>query len=220
MEDLRSEALTHHFGDCFNPPGLTNFLGCVQVTTDLACLQCLNFPPFATADRPTASFILDGFHFPALGRSVTINWYPDRIVRESVHHGLHLTSILALAVEKMATVMKITIENRSKTHRHVAVGLRVQGGITKTLKPWNQAVLPSELDNKVAWNTQQQALAFQARHSSAVSMQGTWPPAADVDRNSFRYTVQLEPGAQWHFHYVNAIGESINEAGTVYDAFI
>ena len=51
-------------------------------------------------------------------------------------------------------------------------------------------------------------------------MQGIWPPAADVDRNSFRYTVQLEPRAQWHFHYVNAIGESINEAGTVYDAFI
>lgn len=51
-------------------------------------------------------------------------------------------------------------------------------------------------------------------------MQGIWPPAADVDRNSFRYTVQLEPGAQWHFHYVNAIGESINEAGTVYDTFI
>ena len=107
VEDLRSDALTHRFGDCFNPPGLTNFLGCVQVTTDLTCLQCLIFPPFATADTPTASFILDGFHFPALGWSVTFTWYPDRIVRESVYQDLYLTSIVALAVGKMAVVMKI-----------------------------------------------------------------------------------------------------------------
>lgn len=220
VEDLRSDALTHNFGDCFNPPGLTNFLGCVQVTTDLTCLRCLNFPPFATADTPTASFILDDFHFPAHGRPVTITWYPDRIVRESVYQDLHLTSTVALAVGKMAAVMKITIENRSTTHRHVTAGVRVQGGITKSLKPWNQAVPPSEEDNKVAWNTQRQALVFQARHSNAVSMQGTWPPAADVDRNTFRYTVQLEPGAQWHFHYVNVIGEHINEAGSVYDTLI
>lgn len=135
MEDLRSDALTHHFGDCFNPPGLTNFPGCVQVTTDLTCLQCLNSPPSATADTPTASLILEDFHFPALGRPVTITWYPDRIVRESDCQGLHLTSIVALAVGKMAAVMKITIENRSETHRCVAAGLRVQGGITKSLKP-------------------------------------------------------------------------------------
>ena len=41
-----------------------------------------------------------------------------------------------------------------------------------------------------------------------------------MERNSFRYAVQLEPGAQWHFYYVNAIGENINEAGTVYEALI
>lgn len=167
----------------------------MQVTTNLRCLQCLNSPPSATADTPTASLILEDFHFPALGRPVTITWYPDRIVRESDCQGLHLTSIVALAVGKMAAVMKITIENRSETHRCVAAGLRVQGGITKSLKPWNQAVPPSEHDNRVKWNTQQQALVFQARHSNEASMQGTWPPAADVDHKSIRYTVQLDPGA-------------------------
>ena len=192
VDDLQSDPLTHHFGDCFNPPGLTNFLGCVQVTTDLTCLRCLNFPPFATADTLTASFILDGFHFPALGQPVTITWYPDHIVRESSWHGLHLTSTIALAVGRMAAVMEVVIENRSGTSREVEVGLRVQGGITKSVKPWNQALPPSEEDNRVEYDRPRGALLFQARHSDAVSMQGTSPLGADVDRNSFRYSVQLE----------------------------
>ena len=61
---------------------------------------------------------------------------------------------------------------------------------------------------------------FQARHSEAVSMQGTWPRGADVDRNSIRNSVQLKSGAQWRLHYVNAIGDNAAEAGAIYDELI
>lgn len=220
VDDLHSDLLTHHFGDCFNPPGLTNFLGCVQVTTDLTCLQSLNFPPFATAGTTTASFILDGYHFPALGCPITIIWYPDRVIRTAEYQGLMLTSTTALAVGRMAAVMEVIVENRSGEGRDVEVGLRVQGGVTKSVKPWNQASPPSEQDNRVDVDAERGALLFQARHSDAVSMQGIWPRAAKIDRNSFRHQVHLEPGAKWRVQYVNAIGENADEASATYDALI
>lgn len=51
-------------------------------------------------------------------------------------------------------------------------------------------------------------------------MQGTLPLGADVDRNSIRYSAQLEAGVQWRLHYVNAIGEYAAEAGAIYEALI
>ena len=212
--------MTHRFGDCFNPPGLTNFLGSVQVTTDLTCIRCLNFPPFATADVPTASFLLDGWHFPALGRPVTITWSPDRVVREAVCRGLHLSSVTALAAGNMAVVMEVTIENRSGAGREVEVGLRVQGGITRSAAPWTAASPPSELESRVEPDARRAALVFRARRSRAVSVQGTWPRAARLDRSSFRHALDLAAGERWCFWYVNAIGETASEAGAIYDALI
>ena len=212
--------MTHRFGDCYNAPGLTNFLGCVQVTTDLTCIRCLSFPPYATADVPTASFMLDGWHFPALGRPVTITWTPDRVVREAVWQGLHLSSVTALAVGKMAVIMEVTVENRSGKRRKVEVGLRVQGGITSSTAPWSAASPPSERESRVDPDGQRAAMVFSARSSRAVSVQGTWPRAAHMGRSSFRHALDLAPGARWRFWFVHAVGETASEAGAVYDALV
>ncbi len=220
VDDLGSAPMTHRFGDCFNAPGLTNFLGCVQVTTDLACIRCLSFPPFATAEVPTASLMLDGWHFPALGRAVTITWYPDRVVREASYKGLYLSSTTALAVGKMAVVMEVAIENRSGAKQDLEVGLRVQGGITRSAGPWSAASAPSELDNVVEIDRARAALVFRARRSKAVCLQGTWPRAARQDRSSFRHALELAPGARQCFHYVHVTGEDEAQAGAVYDALI
>ena len=39
VDDFRSSAMTHRFGDLFNPPGLTNFLGCVQSDVDPVAIE-------------------------------------------------------------------------------------------------------------------------------------------------------------------------------------
>ena len=161
VEDLRSDSLTHRFGDCFNPPGLTNFLG-LRAGDHRSDLHS-GVSTFHHSRRRTRlrhlSFWM-GFIFPALGQHVTITWYPDCIVRESSWQGLHLTSTIALAVGRMAAVMEVVIENRSGTSREVEVGLRVQGGITKSVQPWNQALPPSEEDNRVEYDRPRGALLF------------------------------------------------------------
>ena len=73
VDDLRSSPLVHRFGDCFNPPGLTNFLGCVQSDLDPVAIRSLNFPPFACSDTVTATLFLNGKIFAATGSPVTVN---------------------------------------------------------------------------------------------------------------------------------------------------
>ncbi len=62
LDELASDTLVHRFGDLFNPPGLTNFLGCVQVDNDLFAIRNLNFPPLATSDINTAALYVDRRH--------------------------------------------------------------------------------------------------------------------------------------------------------------
>ena len=50
VTDLQSAPMAHRYGDLYALPGLTNFLGCVQMDLDLTGLRSLNFPPFATSD--------------------------------------------------------------------------------------------------------------------------------------------------------------------------
>jgi len=136
VDDLKSSPLTHRFGDCFNPPGLTNFLGVVQTTIDLTGLRCLNFPPFGTSDTESATFVVNGRHFPSLNIPVTFTWYPDRIVREACYEGLRFTSVTALAAAKTAVVILLTAENQSGVPVQVELGLNVQGRVTRNTDNW------------------------------------------------------------------------------------
>ena len=78
VEDLRSSPMTHRFGDLFCPPGLTNFLGCVQSDLDPVAIRSLNFPPFACSDTVTGTLFLNGKIFAAHGKPVTTK-APSRI---------------------------------------------------------------------------------------------------------------------------------------------
>ena len=57
VDDLKSDILKHKTGDIFNPPGLTNFWGCVQADIDLTGIRSLNFPPFGCSDIITSRII-------------------------------------------------------------------------------------------------------------------------------------------------------------------
>ena len=59
VEDFRSSPMPHRFGDLYAPPGLTNFLGCVQSDVDPLAIRSLNFPPFACSDTITARLYLN-----------------------------------------------------------------------------------------------------------------------------------------------------------------
>src|SRR5207245_811681 len=94
-EDVRGDTLWHRFGDLFNPPGLTNFIGCVQADTDLCAFRSLSFPPFSGSDLSTGAIFVDGVFLQATGTPIGYTWYPDRVEREADWKGLKLRTRLA-----------------------------------------------------------------------------------------------------------------------------
>ena len=61
---FESDKLIHDVNSHFNPPGLTNFSGVVQVDNDLMGIRGLNFPPFGTSLTRTCGLHIDGKYFP------------------------------------------------------------------------------------------------------------------------------------------------------------
>ena len=220
VDDLRSSPLIHRFGDCFNPPGLTNFIGCVQADIDLTGIRCLNFPPFACADTLTAALYINGRYFPSTGAPITFTWFPDRIERSAEYDGLLLRSTTVLAVGKMALIVRLQIENRSSSDREITLKLGLRAGITRSVTIWNNALPPSEADNAIELDESRRAVRFIAQKSAAVSMQGTNPPARQITPNGLRFSIALRRGSTHTIDYVNAIGQTVADAAQTYDALI
>src|SRR3954471_18096492 len=111
VEDLRSSPLVHRFGDVFNPPGLTNFLGTAQVDVDPFAIRSLTFPPFSCGDVVSGSLSINGKMFPAWGAAVSITWLPDRIERVAEIDGFRLSSTTVMVVGRQAAVVRLRVEN-------------------------------------------------------------------------------------------------------------
>lgn len=217
VDDLRSSPMEHRFGDCFNPPGLTNFLGCVQSEIDLTAIQSLTFPPFSSSTTLTAAFVLDGVHFQSLGQSVVTTWYPDRIEREASWRGLSLRSTTILPPGLTAAIVTFEIENRSGEQRSTEIGLNIQGGVVRSDASWNTWIPPVDPGNKVTLEETRGAVIFESTKSQAVSVQGMYPMPDDARRTGFRQTIELAPGESASFTYVNAFGGNVEEALALFD---
>src|SRR2546421_2632269 len=220
VDDLKSAPMVHRYGDLFNPPGLTNFLGCVQVDLDLVGIRSLNFPPFACSDTITASLFLDGRFFQSNAAPITFTWFPDRIEREAIHDGLHIRTITALAWRKPAAIVQIRIENRGSRARDVQLKLGLKGNITKLLGAWSNALPPCELDNLVHIDEQRGAIRFSAQKENAHSVQGISPRATRVSPGILQTSVSLKSGESKVISFVDAIGETASDAQALYDALI
>jgi hypothetical protein len=221
VDDLKSSPLTHRFGDLFNPPGLSNFLGCVQVDVDPVAIRSFSFPPFAMGDNVTAALFLNGKFFPAHGKAVTFTWRPDRIERvvEDIDGGLRLSSVTVMAVGKMAVVVRLKVENRSGTTRPIRLKLGLRGGITKSITPWSNAVPPVEPDNLVEVDPSRGALRFTAKNSAAVLIQGS-RAAKSVTPVGIRFEFDLKSGESKEIDFVAAVSENASGASELYDSLI
>jgi hypothetical protein len=217
VEDLASDPMVHRFGDLFNPPGLTNFWGCVQADLDITGIRSTNFPPFACSDTRTALMYLNNRYFQASGAPITFRWFPDRIERTTEHNGLFLQTITIVPFERRAVLIQIDVKNIGGVSRQVDFRFGIQGGVTQTNTPWNAPLPPSENDNFVDIDNFRKALTFSAQQSSAFSIQGLYPNADDATHNSLKITLSLEPGESKQFYYINCIGEKIEDVQNDYD---
>ncbi len=216
VQDCASDPLIHTFGDMFNLPGLTNFLGCVQVDLDITGIRSLNFPPFATSDTTTGCLYLDGVFFKATAAPITFVWYPDRIERTAEHAGIRFHSVTVLAVGEMAALVRLEVENRSGSARTITLKYGLRGGVTRSDAPWITAIPPSEENNTVHVDKHHGVLLFSAQASHAVSCQGIVPAPAGMTSKSMTIDLSLAPGEKQVMTCINTIGGTADEALACY----
>ena len=220
VDDLASDRLTHRFGDPFNPPALTNFLGCTGVAIDITGIRNTSFPPFSCANTLTAALTLNRRHFQSLGIPVTFQWFPDRIERTATMDGLRLQSTTVMGVSMMGIHITLTVENFQSSLYELEIGLNFQGGITKSVSSWGTAVPPFESDNQIRSEASTGRFVFSARNSDAVLIQGVWPLPDEMRPAGVSFRWALQPGEQRAISFFWAAGENYANASATYDNLV
>ena len=216
-QQLGSDRLLHRWGDIFSPPGITNFWGVCQADLDITGVRSLNFPPFTNGDKVTASLFLDGWYFAALNHPVAFAWYPDRIVRESEHEGLELTSEMILPFGRTALLIRLEIRNCGGAERETVVKFGTAAAITQNRSTGKLYIPPSEDDNRVTIEPSRRAVLFEALHSQACSLQGLYPAPDQADGFGLEKRLCIPAGGAVTLCYLNIPAETPAEAFRQFD---
>jgi len=220
VEELKSDILKHKSGDIFNPPGLTNFWGCVQADFDITGIRSLNFPPFGCSDIITGGLYIDDKYFPSTGTYIDFVWYPDRIERSAEYKGIYYKSVTVLPMKKKAVLVYLEMENGSGTEREIVLRLGFAGSVTKAVRSWNDAYPPLERDNRIEIDHKRKALLFTAQHSNAFQIQGVYPHSDEINKNGVISKIKLKAGEKKNLVYVNSVDDSIDNLLKSYDEVI
>jgi hypothetical protein len=229
VDSMRSVTMPHRFGDLFNPPGLTNQWGCAQAAMDVTGVRSIAFPPFAQGEMNTAALgsggelltgvlYVDGEYFAAAREIVEFVWQPDRVERKARYRGLELSSVTIVPFKQMSVAVSLTVANMQKSRRKTEIKLALNGGVTKSVAPWNAAYSPGEFDNQRTIDRERGAVMCKSVRTDAYSLQGAWPRAGEVLPSWLIYRFDLGPGESRTITFVDALAESADEARRNYDA--
>ena len=183
---MRSITMTHKFLDLYAWPGLTNQWGCAQASMDVTAVRSIAFPPFAQGEMNVAPLgsggelltgvlYVDGEYFAATKTPIEFVWQPDRVERRSVYKGLELKSTMVVPFKTMSVAVKFTVTNMTKARRKTEIKLDINGGATKSVKPWNVAYSPGAHDNERTVDSGRGAVMCKAQHTEAFVLQGASP---------------------------------------------
>lgn len=218
VADFASDRLVHRFGDLWNPPGLTNFLGCAQVDLDPVAVRSVSFPPYALGEVVTGTLFLDDRLFTSLGVPVATTWRPDRVLREAEWDGLAVRTTTVVPFGVMAVLVRIEVRNTAGADRTVPIRLALRPGITRQQTRWTEAAPPMENDNALAVDGARGALVWTARRSEAVLVQGGLPRADSCDGGELRWAPTIGAGETWTASYLLVVGGDESAALSAYDA--
>jgi hypothetical protein len=215
LDDLASSPLTHEFGQLFNPPGLTNFLGAVQVDSDLVAVRSVNFPPVSEGDTVSGSLFVDGRLFRSLQPRVTVRWRPDRVTRQAQLGPLQLGSTTVCPPGKTAVVVELRATNLGPSRLPVRLGLALSSRATVTGKTWKKPK-PPDRANRVQVDRARSALVGVCTKSGAACVQGLDVQGQWVGPNMVEVTWELAPGETRRLGFVRALASTEHAARQVY----
>ena len=228
---MRSTVMTHKFLDLFNPPGLTNQWGCAQAAMDVAAVRSIAFPPFAQGEMNVAPLgaggelltgvlYVDGEYFASTKTPIEFVWQPDRVERRSVYNGLELKSTTIVPFRTMSVAVKLTVTNMTKARRKTEIKLAINGGATKSVKPWNAAYSPGEYDNTRTIDNGRNAVLCKSKHTEAYVLQGASPKPKTIEPSWLVYEFDLAPRQSASIVFVNSLGETAAAVQKDYDAIV
>jgi len=228
---MRSITMTHKFLDLFNPPGLTNQWGCAQAAMDVVAIRSIAFPPFAQGEMNvaplgsggellTAVLYVDGEYFASTKTPIEFVWQPDRIERRSVYKDLELSSITVVPFETMSTAVKLTVKNTAAQAKKTEIKLAINGGATKSVKPWDAAYSPGEYDNMRTVDPGRNAIVCKSKYTEAFVIQGASPKPDSMLPSWIVYEFDLAPNESRSIVFVNSLGETQAATEKDYDAII
>ncbi len=231
VDSMRSITMTHKFGDLFNPPGLTNQWGCAQAALDAVAVRSIAFPPFAQGEMNVAPLgaggelltgvlYVDEEYFAATKTPVEFVWQPDRVERRVVYKGLEITSVTIVPFKTMAVAVNFKVKNVSGAKRKTEIKLAINGGATKSVKPWNAAYSPGEYDNARTLDKSRNAILCKSKYTEAFVLQGASPAPTELLPSWIVYRFELAPNETRSFTFVNSLGESQSFVEKHYDAIV
>lgn len=231
VDSMRSVVMTHKFGDLYALPGLTNQWGCAQAAMDVVAVRSIAFPPFAQGEMNVAPLgaggelltgilFVDGEYFASTKTPIEFVWQPDRIERKTVYKNLEISSTTIVPFKMMSAAVKFTVKNTSNQRRRTEIKLAINGGASKSVKPWNAAYSPGEYDNARTIDNRRNAVMCKAVNSEAFVLQGASPAPNQILPSWLIYNFELAPNESKTIVFVNSLGASASDAQKDYDSII
>lgn len=225
LDDFRSAVLTHRTGELFNPPGLTNFHGCLQAATDILAVQHLTFAPWSTGESVLGALTLNDRALHTTGLPIEFRWRPDRIERRMSADGLELASTTVMGVRQQAVTVVLRLTNPTGGPLPARLRVLTGEGVIHSTTGWKTPYSPREcpaisttpwdgtppasslVRNQVEVTPDNDGLLYTSRTSPARAVQATSPRPDRITRRWLDFDWQLAPGESRELAFFVALGD-------------
>jgi hypothetical protein len=230
LEEFASATLTVRSGELFNPPGLTNFWGCVQVAFDLVAVQHVTFAPFSCGESTLGVLALNDVAVRAAGVPIEFTWRPDRVDRRAEVDGFQLTSTTVLGVRAQTVAVELRVHNPGRAARLARLRLLAGEGVVRADQGWNTPYSPRECPaisttpwdgtpapeslrrNRLSPTAERDGLVCESTGSEACLLQVTRPAPDRLEGRSFFFDWELASGETRSVTFLILVDSTLNAA--------
>jgi len=229
LEDFTSAPLRARVGELFNPPGLTNFFGCLQAAFDAVAVQHVTFAPYSCGESSLGTLALNDRAVMAAGHEIEFVWRPDRIERRLSLDGFALESTTAMGVRAATVEVRLRVTNPTAAPRAARLRLLAGEGVIHSPDRWKTPYSPREcpaisttpwegtpplsalVRNERAPTPARDGLLFTSRTSRAALLQATAPAPDRIEDRFFHFDWILAAGETRELVYFIALGATAAE---------
>ncbi|HVU35636.1 MAG TPA: hypothetical protein VHE61_19510 [Opitutaceae bacterium] len=224
LEDFRSTRQVTGSAELYNPPGLSNFLGCLQAARDVLAVQHVTFAPYSMGEAQLGTLALNDCCLHATGAPIAYVWQPDRIERATEHDGFAVSSVTVMGVNRQTVVCALRITNTAKVRRAAHLRIQTGEGVIHSLGGWKTPYSPRECPaiSTTPWEgappesslvrnlfrpiPEGDGILCTSRTSRAAAVQAASPAPDRIERRWLHFDWELGAGETRELHFFAAVG--------------